>query len=240
MLPRLKSSILTGKLQWDAHICGNPTPLCLPPSFHLAIHLWHCGLLCTTYYFPSACLPTIFLKQFALTTAMAFAVLNHSVIYFYTSYLKNSNSLLMSVSFNFQFIWNTCDSFFKYKGKHTFAPVSDLYCLQKLTSKTLSVQTRTSLVTEFISLLPYLSEGNGSFPSTWETIQNIPPTSFTPVILYPLQRGGGERGGGWRRAAAKNSSFTTSKLLAGTQIGAYSQLFIPLLPWSTRVIWGLV
>lgn len=112
MFPILKSSILTGKLQWDTHICGNPTPLSFPPPFHLSIHLWHRGLLCTTYYFPSACLPTIFLKQFALTTALAFAALNHSVIYFYTSYLKNCNSLLMSVSFNFQFICSTCNFFF--------------------------------------------------------------------------------------------------------------------------------
>lgn len=191
MLPRLKSSILTGKLQWDAHICGNPTPLLLPPSFHLTIHLWHRGLLCTTYYFPSACLATIFLKQFALTTAMAFAVLNHSVMCFYTSYLKNCNSLLMSASLNFQFVWNIRNSFFKYNSKHTFAPVSDLHCLQKPTSKTLYVQTWTSLVTEFISLLPYLSEGNGSFPSSSEIIQNIPPTSFTPPILYPLKKKGG-------------------------------------------------
>lgn len=82
MLPRLKSSILTGKLQRDAHICGNPTPLCLPLSLHLEIHLCHHSLLCAADYFPSVCLPTTFPKQFALTTATAFAVLNHSVIDF--------------------------------------------------------------------------------------------------------------------------------------------------------------
>lgn len=117
MLPRLKSSILTGKLQWDTHICGNPTPLCLPLSLHLAIHLCHRGLLCAADYFPSACLPTTFPKQFALTTATAFAVLNHSVIDFYTAYLKSCNSLLMSISFNFQSIRNIRNFSFKYQGK---------------------------------------------------------------------------------------------------------------------------
>ena len=185
MLPRLKSSVLTGKLPWDAHICGNPAPLCIPPSFHLAIHPGHPGLLCPTYHFPSACLPAASPRQPA---AAAFAALNHSVVYFYTSYLKNGNSLLMPVVFTSQFIWKAHNFFFKSKGKHPFAPVSHLHCLQKPTSETLYVQTQTSPVTEFISLLPYLSEGNGSFPSTSETIQNIPPTSFTPLILHPLQK----------------------------------------------------
>lgn len=197
MLPRLKSSILTGKLQWDTHICGNPTPLCLPLSLHLAIHLCHRGLLCAADYFPSACLPTTFPKQFALTTATAFAVLNHSVIDFYTAYLKSCNSLLMSISFNFQSIRNIRNFSFKYQGEHVFAPVFDLCCSQKPASETLDVQIRTSLVTKFISLLPYLSEGNGSFPSTSETMQNTPPTSFTPLILYPLQK----KGGGVKKAA---------------------------------------
>lgn len=106
MLPRLKLSILTGKLQRDVHICGNPTPLCLPLSLHLVIHLCHHSLLCAADYFPSVCLPTTLLKQFALTTATAFAVLNHSAIDFYTPYLQSCNSLLMSVSFNFQSVWN--------------------------------------------------------------------------------------------------------------------------------------
>lgn len=67
---------------------------------------------------------------FALATATAFAALNRSAVYFYTSYLKNCSSLLMSVAFNFQFIWNTRNLFFKCKGKHTFAAVSDRHRLQ--------------------------------------------------------------------------------------------------------------
>lgn len=182
MLPRLKSSILTGKLQWDVHICGNPAPLRLPLSLHLVIHLCHHGLLCTANYFPSVCLPTAFPKQFALTTATAFAVLNHSVIDFYTTYLQSCNSLLMSVSFNFQSIQNIQNFSFKYQHKH--APVFDLCCLQKPALETLDVQTRTSLVTEFISLFPYLSEGNGSFPSTKAAKTHtvlLNPISFWPV-----------------------------------------------------------
>lgn len=215
MLPRLKSSILTGKLQWDVHICGNPTPLRLPLSLPLVIHLCHHGLLCTANYFPSVCLPTAFPKQFALTAATAFAVLNHSVIDFYTTYLQSCNSLLMSVSFNFQSIQNIQNFSFIYQHKH--APVFDLCCLQKPALETLDVQTRTSLVTEFISLLPYLSEGNGSFPSTSETIQNTPPTSCTPLILYLLPKK--KREGRKKRQLkhSKHSSLKSSKFLANSQ-----------------------
>lgn len=69
-----------------------------------------------------------------------------------------------------------------------YLPQSQISTVYKLTSKTLYVQTRTSPVSEFISLLPYLSEGNGSFPSTSQTIQRIPPTSFTSLILHPLPK----------------------------------------------------
>lgn len=169
MLPRLKWSILTGKLQWDAHICGNPTPLCLPLSLHLMIHLCHHGLPCTANYFPSVCLPTASLKQFALTTATAFAVLNLSVIDFYTPYLRAAIPFWCPSPsiFNLSRIFETSLS-----NINTNMPQSSICAVYKKTvSETVDVQTRTSLVTEFISLLPYLSEGNGSFPSTSETIQ---------------------------------------------------------------------
>lgn len=88
---------------------------------------------------------------------------------------------------------------------------SQISTVYKPTSKTLYVQTRTSPVSEFISLLPYLSEGNGSFPSTSETIQCISPTSFTSLILHPLSK---------RKSSKKHSLLASSKLLGSAQSSA--------------------